>query len=66
MKNALTTSILTLAAATALAAAGNLDKSDKDFIEKAAAGGMMEVEAGKVVENKAQNADLKYYGSTLV
>ena len=66
MKNALTTIALTLAAATALAASNNLDKSDKDFIEKAAAGGMMEVEAGKVVETKAQNADVKSYGSTLV
>lgn len=66
MKNTLTTLTLALAAATALAASNNLDKSDKDFIEKAAAGGMMEVQGGKLAESKSQNADVKSFGSTLV
>ena len=45
---------------------GQLDKKDREFIEKAAAGGMMEVEVGRLAESKAQNADVKAFGSTLV
>lgn len=66
MKNALTTLALTLAAATALAASNNLDRSDKEFIEKAAAGGMLEVQWGQLAESKAQSADVKSYASMLV
>jgi putative membrane protein len=60
--------LLALAAACgAASAAGDaaLSKHDKDFIEKAAAGGMLEVEAGKMAESKAQNADVKAFGSML-
>jgi putative membrane protein len=67
MKKQLT--LLTLAAACGLAFAADnaaLSKHDKDFIEKAAAGGMLEVQAGKMAESKAQNAEVKSFGSMLV
>lgn len=43
----------------------SLDKKDRDFIEKAAAGGMAEVEIGNLAQQKAQSADAKSFGSTL-
>lgn len=48
-------------------AAGNaqLDKKDREFIEKAAAGGMLEVEVGNLAQQKARNGDVKSFGSTL-
>jgi putative membrane protein len=60
--------LLLAAAGTAAFAADNtaLAKSDKDFFTKAAAGGMYEVEVGKLAESKAQNADVKSFGSMLV
>jgi putative membrane protein len=58
--------LLIAACGTVFAAASmQLDKHDKKFIEKAAAGGMLEVEAGKMAESKAQNADVKAFGSML-
>ena len=42
-----------------------LDRKDRAFIEKAAAGGMLEVQAGKMAENKATSADVKSFGSML-
>jgi putative membrane protein len=58
---------LLIAACGAAMAADNaqLDKKDRSFMEKAAAGGMLEVEAGKMAESKAQNADVKSFGSML-
>ena len=68
MKKSLTAVVLAAAASVSFAQAksGNLDNADKKFIEKAAAGGMLEVEWGKMAESKAQNAEVKTYASTLV
>jgi putative membrane protein len=59
--------LLLAAAGSATFAAGpsNLDKADRDFIEKAAAGGMLEVAWGKLAETKSENADVKSYATTL-
>lgn len=59
--------ILLVAACGSVFAAGNaqLDKKDRAFIEKAAAGGMLEVEAGKLGQSKAQNADVKSFAAML-
>jgi putative membrane protein len=55
-----------LAAGTAFAADNaKIAKADKDFFEKAAAGGMFEVEAGKLAESKG-GAEVKSFGSMLV
>lgn len=64
MKHALTALVLAAAATSSFAAA--LAEDDKEFIEHAAGGGMLEVQAGKLVESKAQNADVKSYGAMLV
>jgi putative membrane protein len=64
----LSIALLFAAAAGAAMAADNagLDKNDKQFFEKAAAGGMFEVEAGKLAESKGQTAEVKSFGSMLV
>jgi putative membrane protein len=46
--------------------AGAVAKADRDFMEKAARGGMMEVEAGKVAQQKAQNEQVKAFGARMV
>ena len=43
-----------------------LSSKDKSFITKAAKGGMMEVEMGKMAAASAQNADVKKFGSRMV
>jgi putative membrane protein len=50
----------------ALAADKSLSRSDKVFFDKAAAGGMFEVEVGKLAESRAQSADVKAFGAMLV
>lgn len=58
--------LLLAGAGTAFAAGpSGLDKADRDFIEKAAAGGMLEVAWGKLAEAKSQNADVKAYAAML-
>jgi putative membrane protein len=60
---------LTLLTAGSIAFAADnagVAKADKQFFEKAAAGGMFEVEAGKLAESKGQSAEVKSYGSMLV
>lgn len=57
--------VIAVACGAAFAQNAQLDKKDREFIEKAAAGGMMEVEVGKMAEQKAQNPDVKSYGSML-
>ena len=47
-------------------AKGNLSSKDKSFMNKAAKGGMMEVEWGKVASQNAQNADVKKFGNRMV
>jgi len=68
MKASVTALALAAALGTAFAAgdAGNLDKADKAFIEKAAAGGMLEVQWGQMAESKAQSNEVKTYASMLV
>lgn len=62
--------LLPLVIATACGAVwaqnAHLDKKDREFMEKAAAGSMMEVEVGKLAEQKAQSPDVKAFGATLV
>ena len=58
--------LLAAACGAALAQAAPLDKKDRAFIEKASAGGMEEVLAGKMAEGKAQNADVKSLAGMLV
>jgi len=65
MKKTLTALLVAAACGAAFAQAAQLDKKDREFIEKAAAGGMLEVEAGKMAESKSQNADVKSFGNML-
>lgn len=41
-------------------------KKDMEFVTKAAAGGLYEVEAGKLAQSKGQNAGVKSFGEMLV
>ncbi len=43
-----------------------VDNTDQDFAEKAALGGMMEVEAGKIAVEKATNAEVKAFGQKMI
>ena len=43
-----------------------LSSGDKKFIEKAAEGGMAEVELGKLASQKAQSAEVKQFGERMV
>lgn len=45
---------------------GNLSAKDKSFMMKAAKGGMMEVEWGKLAAANAQNAEVKKFGNRMV
>lgn len=66
MKKTCIAFLLAAAGSAALAAGpSSLDKADREFIEKAAAGGMLEVAWGKLAESKSQNADVKSYAATL-
>jgi len=46
--------------------AGAGDDKAKDFVKKAAQGGMFEVEAGTLAVEKASNAEVKEFGSMMV
>ncbi|MEY2493759.1 MAG: putative rane protein [Verrucomicrobiota bacterium] len=46
--------------------AAPLSDKDKNFIQAAAKGGMMEVEMGKMAQKQAKNADVKSFGSRMV
>ena len=48
------------------AKSGSLSGDDRTFVMKAAQGGLMEVEAGKVAQSKAQNAEVKQYAQRMV
>jgi putative membrane protein len=50
----------------AASGAAALSTGDKKFIEDAAAGGMAEVELGKLAEQRASNAQVKQFGSRMV
>jgi len=43
-----------------------LNKDDSEFVTKAASGGMMEVELGKVAQEKAKSQRVKDFGSMMV
>jgi putative membrane protein len=43
-----------------------LSDKDKSFMKEAAQGGMMEVEMGKLAQQKGKSADVKKIGSTMV
>lgn len=59
--------VLLSATGVAAFAAGpsGIDKADREFIQKAAAGGMLEVAWGKLADAKSQNADIKAFAATL-
>jgi putative membrane protein len=48
------------------AATGSLAAADKTFMMKAAAGGMAEVELGRLATEKASSADVKQFGQRMV
>ncbi|HKU85082.1 MAG TPA: DUF4142 domain-containing protein [Casimicrobiaceae bacterium] len=52
--------------ATAKATAESVSDSDRKFMEKAARGGMAEVELGKLAAEKAGSADVKQFGQRMV
>jgi putative membrane protein len=43
-----------------------LSAKDKSFMKEAAQGGMMEVDMGKMAQQKGKSADVKKFGSTMV
>jgi putative membrane protein len=47
-------------------ATANLSDKDKSFMKEAAKGGQMEVDMGKMAQQKGKNADVKKIGSTMV
>ena len=47
-------------------ASGSLSASDKQFIQKAATGGMAEVELGKLAQEKASSPEVKAFGQMMV
>jgi putative membrane protein len=44
----------------------NLSAEDKDFVMKAAIGGLAEVQMGQTAQQKGQNADVKAFGARMV
>lgn len=52
--------------AISFAAHADVSKKDQTFVTKAAAGGMFEVEAGKLAQSKAASEELKAFGAMLV
>ena len=46
--------------------ASQVKEDDSDFMIKAASGGMMEVEAGKIAQDHAQSQEVKNFGSKMV
>ena len=51
---------------TAASGTATLSHADKKFVEDAAAGGMAEVELGKLAEQRASNPQVKQFGSRMV
>src|SRR5947209_6005443 len=54
------------ASTTKSPAASGPSSKDKSFMKEAAQGGMMEVEMGKMAQQKGKSADVKKIGSTMV
>ena len=57
---------LVLAGVASAAQSGALTKGDRTFIEKAAKGGVAEVELGNLAQQKAQNQQVKDFASRMV
>ncbi len=55
-----------MGAAMAFGAQAEATKKDQEFMTKAAAGGLYEVEAGNLAQQKSQSAEVKSFGSMLV
>jgi len=67
MKKIIAISILSAAGlALGSAAFAEVSKKDQAFFEKAAGGGMFEVEAGKLAQSKGQSDGVKSFGEMLV
>lgn len=49
-----------------LGARADVSSADKTFVKKAAQGGMLEVELGKVAQDQAVSPDVKNFGSMMV
>src|SRR5438270_2098432 len=45
---------------------GSLNAKDRDFMKKAAEGGMKEVEMGRMAEEQGKSADVKAFGRRMV
>src|SRR5436309_5293 len=54
------------ASAEGAKAASSLSEKDKTFVKKAAKGGTMEVEMGKLAEQNAKSDDVKSFGKRMV
>ena len=52
--------------ATGKATADSISRSDRKFMEKAAEGGMAEVQLGKLASEKASSAEVKQFGQRMV
>ena len=57
---------LAIAGAASAAQTGALTKGDRTFIEKAAKGGVAEVELGNLAQQKAQNQQVKDFAARMV
>ena len=58
--------VLTAGMSAYAAGKSTLSHADKEFMEKAAAGGMMEVQLGQLAQQKGESADVKDFGSRMV
>jgi putative membrane protein len=60
------TSATTSTTGTSSTSSASLSDADKDFMNKAAIGGMFEVNAGQLAATKATNPDVKNFGNRMV
>ena len=54
------------AQATAMQSAAKVSSADKAFVDKAASGGMAEIEMSKLAQQKASNDQVKQFGTHMV
>jgi putative membrane protein len=66
LKMIVAASLLATAAATALGADAGLTQGDRDFLNKAYQGGLMEVSAGKLAAQRALDPQVKAFGQKMV
>ncbi|BCG48564.1 outer membrane protein-like protein [Citrifermentans bremense] len=59
-------SLFALSMAIPALAADKLSRSDKAFVKDAASGGMMEVEAGRLAQQKGASQEIKDFGQMMV